>query len=337
MECNACKASSDEQSLFVCDGCKTLLCKACANFTASEVKVMQLKERIMKFYCNNCLQSNTIKLLHSIINDKTTIIECKNKIIEVLEENIKICKENLMGNGKTAFAGNGMAVNDKSKIKSASKLETPKQLGNKASPRMLQKVTSADVLKKGLQNINLETSSTVGVSQTNLKKLEEKQRNIMEELINIEQDKINIRNTEEKQEFQEVRSRRKRRPNVGNGEGDGAFHGKNEKDRKIWLFISRVPDDVNDENIKNYIETRTNTNDVQVKKLPTHNSHPDNQSFMIGVQPHLQTDIYKSTFWPRKIIFDRFNFKRGRRFLDTNIREDGDISTQPISFLTTSM
>ncbi|KAJ8927206.1 hypothetical protein NQ314_020359 [Rhamnusium bicolor] len=90
--------------------------------------------------------------------------------------------------------------------------------------------------------------------------------------------------------------------------GDGAFHGKNEKDRKIWLFITRVPDDVDDGNIKSYIETRTDTNDVQVKKLPTYNANLDNQSYHKGqviiYHEGVQT-IYNPKFWPRKIVVIR--------------------------------
>ena len=173
------------------------------------------------------------------------------------------------------------------------------------------------------------------VDKDNLRKLEEKQKPIMDELINLERDKINQKSNGKNLKSQEMQFM-KRRPNIGNGEGDGAFHGKNENNRKIWLFITRVPDDVTGDNIKQYIETRTETNDVQIKKLPTYNSKSDNQSFMIGVQPHLQNTVYQTKFWPRKIVFDRFNFKRGRRFLDshshTDMENDADIQAE--SFLT---
>lgn len=186
-------------------------------------------------------------------------------------------------------------------------------------------------LDKAIKRPQIQTHNS---KKTNAENLEKLQRNKMYDLINLETDQNdNLNKSDEKQKFQEARAKRKRF-RVGNGEGDEEFHGKNEKERKIWLFITKVPDDVNEGNIKKYIESRTNTNDVHVKKLVTHNTNPDNQSFMVGVQPHLQTTIYDAKFWPRKIAFDRFNFRRGRRFLDTPQNDaDINVNTQPISFL----
>lgn len=89
MECKTCKISNEEQSLFICDGCLVPQCRKCANLTATETKVLVLKERTMKFYCEDCLKSNTITLLQWIIKDKSEIIENKNKIIELLEKDVK--------------------------------------------------------------------------------------------------------------------------------------------------------------------------------------------------------------------------------------------------------
>ena len=55
----------------------------------------------------------------------------------------------------------------------------------------------------------------------------------MEELINIEEDKTVLKTNVEKWESKEARFRRSR-PNIGDGEGDGAFYGKNEKDLVIY-------------------------------------------------------------------------------------------------------
>ena len=116
--------------------------------------------------------------------------------------------------------------------------------------------------------------------------------------------------------FREVRKRR-RQPKIGSGDGDDNFPGRNDKpDKKIWLFISKVSDSITEDNIKHYIETRTNTNNVYIKKLPTDNAGKNNQSFMVGVDPQLQVEVYEPSFWPKKVRFDRFNFRLGRRFLD---------------------
>lgn len=149
---------------------------------------------------------------------------------------------------------------------------------------------------------------------------------------------VNLVNTDA--EYQVIK-RRKKKTNIGSGKGDDKFHGKPENNKKIWLFVSRVPDDVGAEDIMNYIKTNTKTanspelthmeSDVVVKLLNTNNTRPNNQSFMVGVEPEFQEVVYKSNFWPRKIGYERFDFRRGQRFL-RNVHESPD-SNQLSSFL----
>lgn len=86
MECEFCK---NKKSVCKCDGCKRRICKQCSNLTASELKVFELKERTMLFYCNDCLSGNSFKLFLTIIENKDKLIEAKEKIIECLEKNIE--------------------------------------------------------------------------------------------------------------------------------------------------------------------------------------------------------------------------------------------------------
>uniref|UniRef100_A0A6P7HEC8 Uncharacterized protein LOC114347637 n=1 Tax=Diabrotica virgifera virgifera TaxID=50390 RepID=A0A6P7HEC8_DIAVI len=134
--------------------------------------------------------------------------------------------------------------------------------------------------------------------------------------------------------YQIVTKRRKKI--MGTGIGDKDFHGKSEKpDKKLWLFISKVPDSVNADHIKSFIITKTNCEDIQVKLLPTDQKRRDNQCFMIGVLPDLREEIYNPAFWPKKIGIERFNFRLGRRFLDREHHNRG-LSTgdhRPDSFL----
>lgn len=96
MECDVCKNTKD--TLFSCDGCRKYLCKICGKLTSSEIKCLQLKERVMLFHCDLCRKFESLKLLNTIIDDKETIIQSKNKIIELLEKelaNLKIKNENI--------------------------------------------------------------------------------------------------------------------------------------------------------------------------------------------------------------------------------------------------
>ncbi|CAH1101859.1 unnamed protein product [Psylliodes chrysocephalus] len=101
---------------------------------------------------------------------------------------------------------------------------------------------------------------------------------------------------------------------MGSGEGD-EFKGREKSNKKIWLFVSRVSDTVNEENVKKYIHKRTNAEDIYVKKLDTYFVRQNNQAFLVGIDPYFQEQVYKSDFWPKNIIYSRFNFKQGQRFL----------------------
>lgn len=86
MDCTICKKKNNE--LFICDGCSVGLCKNCGDLTSSEVKVMQLKERVMIFHCKKCKALDTLSLLQSRIKDKSDIISSKEEIISILKTQI---------------------------------------------------------------------------------------------------------------------------------------------------------------------------------------------------------------------------------------------------------
>ena len=93
MHCDSCKQV--KELLFNCEGCKKAICRVCGNLTASEIKCLQLKERILKFYCKQCLTCETFSLYQAVIQEKCNVIESKNKIIELLEQDIREMKQKL--------------------------------------------------------------------------------------------------------------------------------------------------------------------------------------------------------------------------------------------------
>nr|CAI5860024.1 unnamed protein product [Callosobruchus analis] len=152
--------------------------------------------------------------------------------------------------------------------------------------------------------------------------LEAHQRNVMSNVINLTKDAgtLPINNDN----FQLVNRRRPRRT-TGKAE-DGFVEGQNNP-RKIWLFLTRIPDNVNSEVIKSYIHKKLGDEDIQVKMLSTSSSRPNNQSYMIGVKPLHKETVYSSTFWPKKTIFERFDFRRGGRFLREDAVDGGQTET----------
>lgn len=86
MECDVCKQSV---RAFKCDNCSRKICKGCSTLTSSEVKVIELKDRIMKFFCKDCNQFHTLKLLNDLVQSKQDIISSKDEIILLLKQEIK--------------------------------------------------------------------------------------------------------------------------------------------------------------------------------------------------------------------------------------------------------
>lgn len=130
--------------------------------------------------------------------------------------------------------------------------------------------------------------------------------------------------------FTEVRRRprHRRRANVGTAESNSGSEsvgtefearGRNVSgSEKIWLFVSRVKDHVNEQIVQNYIARKSSlaSETITVKCVETRAKFADNKCFLIGVDPAIKEEIYKSEFWPRGVNFDRFDFRRGQHFLD---------------------
>jgi TolA-binding protein len=49
--CSLCEVNA---RCFPCDACKKSFCKECADLTETEVRAIELKNRIMRFFCKNC-------------------------------------------------------------------------------------------------------------------------------------------------------------------------------------------------------------------------------------------------------------------------------------------
>lgn len=78
MKCKICEVPRE---IFKCDSCEYYFCRTCASLTASEVKVLQLNTRVMKFYCKHCEKLQTFPLLLEVIQTKEKLVESKDTII----------------------------------------------------------------------------------------------------------------------------------------------------------------------------------------------------------------------------------------------------------------
>lgn len=129
----------------------------------------------------------------------------------------------------------------------------------------------------------------------------------------------------EAEQFKMVINRKHKRRNavyIGRAEDTdenlaSGFVGRN-SERRIWLYISRIKDQVTEEAIKQYISKKASTDcdSIYVKCLNLKHKIQNNKTFMVGVMPALREAIYEESFWPAGVRFSRFNFSMGRRFLD---------------------
>ena len=119
-------------------------------------------------------------------------------------------------------------------------------------------------------------------------------------------------------EFFPVKPRRRRRyprksVNTGTAEidaDDNAFAGRDENDKKAWLFISRVKDGVTEKTVKDYIlkKTQLDGKDVSVQSIDTTYERKDNKCFQVGIKFQLKDRLYESDFWPKGVAYHRFRF-----------------------------
>lgn len=98
MECDVCKQTKN--AVYKCDTCKTRNCKACGMLTSSEVKVLELNSRVMKFNCTKCRDTDPIDIYQKLVRGKDELVRTKDKLIitkdrliESLENEIEKLKE----------------------------------------------------------------------------------------------------------------------------------------------------------------------------------------------------------------------------------------------------
>lgn len=254
-------------------------------------------------------------LLRQIIQDKDTIIIDKDLVISLLNEKISnlekstsITKDKKTQNmNKNPQSSQVKNMNDKTDNTNKNKNEpvtTKQTINDKVSPR----------------------------KQSNLKILQSKQTNVINHLININNDtspepaKGNV-SLDEEEPFQSITSRRKRNrePKV-HGEAEitkedevNGFMGKEPAEKKIWLFVGRVKDHVTEKIIQNFLKRKTNaetTTNIHVEEIDTYKQTKDNKCFKVGLNYNLLETAYTSTFWPRGVTVERFNFRKEERYLN---------------------
>lgn len=296
-----------------CDICKNTFCIMCSGLSATEIRVMELTKRNLIFNCKPCGKNtnmaliiasveNTMKqLLDNTKSDlETKLAKLQNEIFHLKESNTQLV--NLLALNKPTEANNPSYASA-AKSLSINKEETVKQ--------------SVKPIKPPLEIKNQTVTSEEKRNKTNVN------HNLANTLID---DNVNGHHVTDEEKFIPVKSNRKKR-NFGkvgtaneNEENISGFQGsaKSAADKKIWIFLKKVKDTANPTIIRDYMCNKLNAqeSDIFVKKVDTYFMEKDKNCYLIGLNPTYKLSALKTEFWPKGVVFDRFNFRKGEKFLD---------------------
>ncbi|EFA04785.1 hypothetical protein TcasGA2_TC014834 [Tribolium castaneum] len=91
----------------------------------------------------------------------------------------------------------------------------------------------------------------------------------------------------------------------------------NNKEKKIWLFVAGEKEHVTEGMIQGYTAKKLDegTSNIEIKSIPTYFKKENKKCFLVGV-PTTYKEVYNEQFWPRGIRYTRFDFRKGKHFLD---------------------
>lgn len=100
-------------------------------------------------------------------------------------------------------------------------------------------------------------------------------------------------------------------------------------EKRVWLLISRVKRDVNETDIKQFLNSKPgyDKTDFVIKEI---DSDIPQKNFMFGAPFDMKNEVYSKTFWPKGVGIERFNF---RKHFENKQNKQINATQQPSSFL----
>lgn len=308
--CVSCKKGDiSDDRIVSCGVCGDIFCHPCSKLLPTELKVIQLKSpTTLIFYCQSCkaeiqkpammqvkLLKEQIQLLTNIIKDKEVIIEDKCKIISHLEESAKTRKLPK----KLGSAGG--------EVSGTSKLVGP----HNPAPGAF---TTAVKSNKPNSGNNPDSRDRVNA----LRVLENKQRAVMNEIINLQKEDSNsslvhshtvqsAANGGESSWKTMTYKKKKNRTILGANTGELSIAAV---ESRRSIFVSRLSPDTTSERIRKHLEDN-NIKPLEVEKLGIKSK--DIAAFKLVVQQSDEKQATKSELWPKYTIIRPF--RQPRAFL----------------------
>lgn len=330
--CHECRLNIKGESV-ACDLCKMILCRTCSQITSTEIRALELKERVMRFYCTLCLQK--IDVLDSsqemtVAHQGDAIVARVEQILEQKMRDMYLAVDGLQAQFKA------MKESNIDLVKLLTSLPPPAPLpGKEGSQQKLPQRTYSTMVKENMQKNRVENVAKAHANKQPAPSGIDKLRSASLNSTNKEHlSSHNNSGCEPENEaggFIEIKRRHRNRKKAsigtaneskvsegGSGVEFEARRQGNGGDKKVWLFVSRAKDHVSEQTVKDYLLRKLSPDDdVVVKYLETRTKFIDNKCFLVGVNPARKEEIYETGFWPRGIRFDRFDFRRGQHFLDS--------------------
>lgn len=345
MECVACRAKKenikDDLALIPCDHCKEYYCGKCLAISPTEVRVLQLRNRVMKIFCSTCEEKLEVVMLKGgfemqkleitmkanieLVNELRDKNRVLNDNIRLLEENKALLEKSLEYNSTPS---NPLQSSVKGDIKNT---ETG---DNKSIP----------TYSKAVQNSNKKTiKSNSGRHQSiNAQNLIAAQSATMNEIINLAHEEgrntqqiIRPLTTSQSDDGFQVVVNKKKNPMRAKGPETKFATGKNLKSDRIagairrkWIYVGRiVGKDVTESDIKEYLSDLKDCEKfdcISIKKLDTLGS---NSAFCIGLPTdELYDKVFNTDYWNEGVSLRVYDLKRS--FLSQRIQTKNALHPQ---------
>lgn len=301
--CNTTLESDELNKKIKCDSCNNRFCQSCSGLNSTETRVMQLAgKRTLKFVCEKCNHPTSSETQSTFCNTFLSDLRKEiNSVTTSIKNELEINTSDMKNEITILRESNIQLIHLLSKDFPSMRRREPA-----VSPPLSSPSSHGNMVAKFTQNKTQILSTSAATSA--VKEIEI----IKEPIITAKQ----------KPQWTKVTHRKKSKSHSGTSNDDADLEhkvkdAKSKKGKKIWLFISKVKDGVTQETIKDYVSKKcSSSSEVYVKPLDILKKSQDNNCFMIGVQPTFHSIVYQRSFWPKDVTFEKFDFRKGRRFLD---------------------
>lgn len=297
---------SDENTIS-CEVCDEVFCPPCTKLVPTELRVLQLKSpTTLIFCCQSCrvnlktpkaitvrFLKDQLKLLMDTVQDKDTIIEDKKRIIAHLEDNLS----------KLTLPVQQDVTKNKNK-------------GNRAN-------ASASIVPDASSSLATKGGTSSGVTRPGtLRAMEVKQRNVMNELINLAGTEFgpkasHARHIAQPPEIADsagakwktvTHKRKKNHTTLGANTGELSIAAV---ESRRSIFVSRLSPDTTSEKLQQYL-VGVNIKPLNIEKLDIRSK--EIAAFKVVVQQSDEKRTIDGELWPKYTIIRPF--RQPRSFLN---------------------